>query len=76
MRKISHSVRRAKQENFGMLTVPVRTVRTGHLSVRTGTRGSPTLMRGRSVQDMWRPQSVTRGRQFWHLWHTIGPIPR
>jgi hypothetical protein len=28
MRKISPSVRKAKQANFGMLTVPVRTVRT------------------------------------------------
>jgi hypothetical protein len=28
MRKISHSVRRAKQAKFWMLTVPVRTVRT------------------------------------------------
>jgi hypothetical protein len=28
MEKISHSVRRAKQAKFWMLTVPVRTVRT------------------------------------------------
>jgi hypothetical protein len=28
MKKISHSVRQAKQGKFGMQTVPVRTVRT------------------------------------------------
>jgi hypothetical protein len=32
MEKISHSVRQAKQAKFWMLTVPVRTVRTGHVA--------------------------------------------
>jgi hypothetical protein len=36
MKKISHSVRRVKQAKFWMLTVPVRIVCTGHVSVRTG----------------------------------------
>jgi hypothetical protein len=36
MKKISHSVHQAKQAKFWMLTVPVRTVRTGHMSVHTG----------------------------------------
>jgi hypothetical protein len=55
MKKISHSVRQAKQAKFWMLTVPVRTVRTGHVSVCTMTRG-------RSVQVMWQHQGTTRGR--------------
>jgi hypothetical protein len=55
MEKISHSVRQAKQAKFWMLTVPVRTVRTGHVSVRTMTRG-------RSVQVTWQHQGMTRGR--------------
>jgi hypothetical protein len=43
MEKISHSVRQAKQAKFWMLTVPVRTVRTGHVSVgdRTGHVAGP-----------------------------------
>jgi hypothetical protein len=54
MEKISHSVRQAKQAKFWMLTVPVRTVRTGHVSVRTMTRG-------RSVQVMWQHQGMVAG---------------
>jgi hypothetical protein len=46
MKKISHSVRQAKQAKFWMLTVPVRTVRTGHVSVRTGHVVGP-------YDDMW-----------------------
>jgi hypothetical protein len=55
MEKISHFVRQAKQAKFWMLTVPIRTVRTGHVSVRTMTRG-------RSVQVMWHHQRMTCGR--------------
>jgi hypothetical protein len=46
MRKISRSVRKAKQANFGMLTVPVRTVRTDTCQ---------------SVQLTWHVRTVTRG---------------
>jgi hypothetical protein len=55
MEKISHSVCQAKQAKFWMLTVPVRTVRTGHVSVRTMTCG-------RSVQVTWQHQGMTHGR--------------
>jgi hypothetical protein len=41
MKKISHSVRQAKQGKFWMLTVPIRTVRIGHVSVRIGDVVAP-----------------------------------
>jgi hypothetical protein len=69
MKKISHSVRRAKQAKFWMLTVPVRTVRTGHVSVRTVTHGTFRTVMWRSYSDTWQPQSVTRVRQIWHFGH-------
>jgi hypothetical protein len=47
MEKISHSVRQAKQEKFWMLTLPVRTVRTRHVSFRT------RHVEG-SYDDMWQ----------------------
>ena len=49
MRKISPSVRKAKQANFGVLTVPVRTVRTDTCQ---------------SVQLTWHVRTVTRGRPY------------
>jgi hypothetical protein len=57
MEKISHSVRQAKQAKFWMLTVPVRTVRTGHVSVRTGHSGRSVRLThvAGSVQDTWQP---------------------
>jgi hypothetical protein len=39
MEKLSRSVRRAKQAKILMLTVPVRTVRTGHVAGPYRTRG-------------------------------------
>jgi hypothetical protein len=54
MEKISHSVRQAKQAKFWMLTVPVRTVRTGHVSVRTGHVAGP-------YADTWQVPYRTRG---------------
>jgi hypothetical protein len=54
MEKISHSVRQAKQAKFWMLTVPVRTVRTGHVSVRTGHVAGP-------YDDTWQIPYRTRG---------------
>jgi hypothetical protein len=48
MEKISHSVRQAKQEKFWMLTVPIRTVRTGHVA-------GP-------YDDTWQVPYMTRGR--------------
>jgi hypothetical protein len=52
MEKISHSVRQAKQAKFWMLTVPVRTVRTGHMSfVHTMTHGR---FRTWQHQDTWQ----------------------
>jgi hypothetical protein len=74
-----------------MLTVPVHTVRTGHVSpyddtwqVRTGDVAAPgddtwqvhTKTRGRSVQDTWQPQAVTRVRLIWHFRRAVGPIPK
>jgi hypothetical protein len=75
MKKISHSVRQAKQAKFWMLTVPVHTVRTGHMSVRTRHMSVHT-------RDTWRdrtgetcqPQAVTRVRLICHFWHAVGPI--
>jgi hypothetical protein len=54
MEKISHSVRQAKQAKFWMLTVPVRTVRTGHVSVHTGHVAGP-------YADTWQVPYRTRG---------------
>jgi alpha-N-acetylglucosamine transferase len=60
-----------RQKNL-MLTVPIRTVRTGHVS----SLYSPYKTHGRFVQDTWQLQGVTRGMQFWTFWHTVGPIRR
>ena len=46
MEKISQSVRRAKQGKFWMLTVPVHTVRTGHVAGLYRTHG-------RNIQHTW-----------------------
>jgi hypothetical protein len=43
MEKISHSVRQAKHANFWMLTVPIRTVRTRHVSFRTRHVAGPYM---------------------------------
>ena len=47
MEKISHSVRQAKQVKFWMLTVPVRIVHIGHMSVHT-------VHVAGSYDDMWQ----------------------
>jgi hypothetical protein len=81
MRKISHSVRRAKQAKFWMLTVPVRTVRTDTCqSVQltwqrpysdVAASGDDTWQ---SVQDTWQHRKATRVMHFWHFWRALGPI--
>jgi hypothetical protein len=82
MKKISHSVRQAKQAKFWMLTVPVRTVRTRHVSVRTRHMSVHTgdtwhihvcdTWRDHTG-DTWQPQAVTRVRLIWHFWRVVGP---
>jgi hypothetical protein len=54
MEKISHYVHQAKQAKFWMLTVPVRTVRTGHVSVCTGHVAGP-------YTDTWQVPYRTHG---------------
>jgi hypothetical protein len=75
MEKISHSVRKVKQAK-NLLTVQsvqsVRTltwqVRTGHVASPYKTRGRSIQTRGKSVQDTWRLQVMTRVRQIWTFW--------
>jgi hypothetical protein len=59
-----------------MLTVPVRTVRTGHVA-------GPYRTRGRSVQDTWQVRTghvaapgMTRVMHFGLFGRTVGPIRR
>jgi hypothetical protein len=60
MEKISHSVHQAKQAKFWMLTVPVRIVRTGHVSFRTGHMEGLYRTRGRfRTRHMAAPGSAT-----------------
>jgi hypothetical protein len=54
MEKISHFVHQAKQAKFWMLTVPVRTVHTGHVSIRTGHVVGPYRTRGTPEDDTWK----------------------
>jgi hypothetical protein len=61
MKKISHSVRQAKQAKFWMLAVPVH---TGHVSVHRMTRG-------RTIQVTWQHQGTTCGRSIRR--HVAGP---
>jgi hypothetical protein len=50
-----------------MLTVPVRTVRTGHVAGPYG----PYRTHGRSVQDTWQLQGVTHVMHFWTFQRTV-----
>ena len=54
MRKISHSVRRAKQAKFWMLTVPVRTVRTDTCQSVQLTWRRPYSDVAASGDDTWK----------------------
>jgi hypothetical protein len=83
MEKISHSVRQAKQVKFWMLTVPVRTIRTGHVSVHTRHvsvhTGDTWHIRACNTWrdhtgDTWQPQTVTRVKLIWHFWCAVGPL--
>jgi hypothetical protein len=61
MRKISHSVRRAKQAKFWLLTVPVRTVRTDTCQSVQLTWQRPYSDVASSEDDAWQTVRRTRG---------------
>jgi hypothetical protein len=50
------------RQNFGMLTVPVRTIRTGHMSVRTMMWQVHTGDVVVPEDDTWQVCMTTRGR--------------
>jgi hypothetical protein len=65
MEKLSRSVHRAKQAKILMLTVPVRTVHTGHVS----SPYSPYMTCGKTVQHTWPVLTghvAALGSDTWH----------
>jgi hypothetical protein len=75
MEKISRSVRKAKQAKFGMLTVPVRTVRTDTCQsvqltwqVRTVTWANQTVADGDTWQTWGDRHVATRGSTVQMTW--------
>jgi hypothetical protein len=77
MKKISHSVRRAKQAKFWDADCTCPYSPYTRVSPYSDTWQVRTVTRGRwPVQDTWQLQSVTRVRLIWHFRRAVGPIPK